>query len=150
MSGERRSIIFLVRMVGERPYEYFGAEFAGDFLCAINAATIHNDDFIGKTLNGTETPRQVFLFVLRDEADTEAVHAATPAPVSHRDGEGKQTGGETYFLAWKLRRMVVPPTRNSAPSCRIAARIRSSSKKVPFVESRSFKLTKVSRTSMRQ
>ena len=46
--------------------------------------------------------------------------------------------------------MVVPPTRNSEPFWSMAARTRSSSKKVPLVESRSFRLANPSRISRRQ
>ena len=56
---------------------------------------------------------------------------------------------ETY-CCWKLTLIRLSPMRNSEPSCSMAARTRSSSKNVPFVESRSFKLITLSRTSSKQ
>ena len=44
------------------------------------------------------------------------------------------------YFAWKLTRIKLLPMRNSAPLVSMAARTRSSSKKVPLVESMSFRL----------
>src|SRR5205814_9378146 len=49
-------------------------------------------------------------------------------------------GAQASYFGWKFTRIKLPPMRNSVPSCNMAARTRSSSKKVPLVESMSLRL----------
>src|SRR5208337_15032 len=121
----------------------------GDFLGAIRAAAVHHDDFVGNGLHGLQHPRQIFLLILCDETHAQGIHLCATLSYPRQYLTGGHAGFALY-LDWKLTRTVLLPTRNSAPSCNTAARTRSSSKNVPFVESRSFKFTKRSRTSRTQ
>ena len=75
-------VIFLVGVIGERAEENFRAGVASDFLSAVGAAAIDNNDFIGDALSGAEHAGKIFLFVLGDDADAQAVHWSAGS-VSH-------------------------------------------------------------------
>src|SRR6201993_5452330 len=61
-------------MVGKRTEINLGALFPRDFLSAIRAAAIHQNDFVRNSDDGLQDARQIVFFVLCDEAHAQAVH----------------------------------------------------------------------------
>src|SRR6516165_3859058 len=68
-------------MIGERAFKYPGAEFPRNLRSPVRAAAIHNHNFVGGPLNGLQDPRQVSLFVLRHDADSQVIHLRRTLPL---------------------------------------------------------------------
>jgi hypothetical protein len=64
----------LIRVIRKRPEKNVSASLASHFPRSIGAATIDKNNFVGDRAGGLEQPRQVFLFVLGDDAHAQPIH----------------------------------------------------------------------------
>src|SRR5882762_3714684 len=153
MAGRRRRDIFLFCKICPGMRKDFRAVISRDLHRAVLASAIHNHNFVSNSFYRIQDTRQVVFLVARNQAGGKEVHRApreiaVGGSISQRQSRGAECQEESIlakwrsvcYFGWKFTRIMLPPIRNSAPSSSIAARTRSSSKKVPFVESISFRL----------
>src|SRR5207249_6116914 len=149
VAGTPGRIVFLIGMIGERPFKEGDAVRTGNFRRPVGAPGVHHHNFVGDSSKRSQCAWQVVFLIVCNQAGGETIHR-TPdnfgidASISQSQSEESsattpgRSGGKLLRLEIHANQASADATLGAARQH--AARPRSFSKEVPVVGTMSFRL----------